>query len=288
MADAIRVDLDRLKQWIGRTEVLTDRVTVAPLRALAAILDRDPPEAQAGDAIPPCWHWLYCLAVHPQSQLGPDGHPARGGFLPPVSLPRRMWAGSTLEFRGPLRVGDAITRSSRVVDVSVKEGRTGSLVFVKVRHEVSNAIGLVVVEDQDLVYREAPAPGAAPARETPAPGDAQWVREIHAGDVLLFRYSAVTFNGHRIHYDRRYATEVEGYPDLVVHGPLTATLLLDLLHRQRPDARVARFTFRGVTPLFANAPFQVCGRSGGDGTSVALWAQRPDGTLAMEATASLA
>ena len=288
MADAIRLDVGHLKQWVGRTEVLTDQVTVAPVRALAATLEREGAALQPGDPIPPCWHWLYFLPGHRQSELGPDGHPRRGGFLPPVPLPRRMWAGSTLEFRRPLRVGDTITRSSRIVDVSAKEGRTGSLVFVKVRHEVADAAGLAVLEDQDLVYREASTPGAVPPRGVPAPGGAEWTREIHPDEVLLFRYSALTFNGHRIHYDWRYATEAEGYPDLVVHGPLTATLLLELLHRERPETQLTRFTFRGVAPLFANTPFHVCGRSGDDGTSVLLWAERPDGTLAMEAAATLA
>jgi 3-methylfumaryl-CoA hydratase len=199
-----------------------------------------------------------------------------------------MWAGSALEFRRPLRVGDTITRASRIMDVIGKEGRTGSLVFVKVRHEVAGPAGVTVIEDQDLVYREPSRPGAAPPPGAPARERAEWTRDVVADEVLLFRYSALTFNGHRIHYDWRYATEVEGYPALVVHGPLAATLLLDLLHRRRPEAQVTRFAFRGLAPLFAHVPFRVCGRPENHGTAVSLWAERQDGTVAMEASATLA
>jgi 3-methylfumaryl-CoA hydratase len=165
------------------------------------------------------------------SEIGPDGHPKRGGFLPPVPLPRRMWAGSRLTFVQPVRVGDALTRESRILDVSGKEGRTGHLVFVTVRHDYSLASGLAITEEHDIVYRDNPQPGQPAPKPTPAPTDSQFSREIVPDPVLLFRYSALTFNGHRIHYDRSYVTEVEGYPGLIVHGPLIATLLLDLLRR---------------------------------------------------------
>jgi len=280
-------DIEHLKTWIGRAETWADTATATPVRALAATLDREDPAPQTGDAVPPLWHWLYFLPVHRQSEIGPDGHPKRGGFLPPVPLPRRMWAGSRLEFVRPLRIGQAISRTSRIADVSAKEGRTGPLVFVRVRHEVLGDGELAVVDEHDIVYRDNPSPDDPVPPVRPAPADAQWRREIRPDDVLLFRYSALTFNGHRIHYDRRYVTEVEGYPGLVVHGPLIATLLLDALRRDRPDAQVARFAFRAVKPLFDTAPFQVCGRVEPDGTTVQLWAQDPDGALAMEATATL-
>jgi 3-methylfumaryl-CoA hydratase len=276
------VHLQQLQQWIGRTETRTDLVTPVPVAALCATLDRDDPPPQPGDPLPPLWHWLYFLPIHRQSELGPDGHPQRGGFLPPVPLPRRMWAGGRLEFHHPLRVGEAITRVSRIVDVKYKQGRTGPLVFVLVRHEVSNAAGVALTEEHDIVYRDHPGshdPAPAPPL---APTDALWQRTIHPDDVLLFRYSALTFNGHRIHYDRRYVTEVEGYPGLVVHGPLIATLLLDLLRRSRPDAPVARFQFRAVSPLFDIEPFTVCGKPEAGGF-VSLWAQTAAGGLAMEA-----
>jgi 3-methylfumaryl-CoA hydratase len=282
------MNLDELKQWSGTTESLADRVTTSALKALAATLDREDPAPQPGDAIPPCWHWLYFLPLHRHSQIGPDGHTRRGGFLPPVPLPRRMWAGSRLEFVRPLRVGEAITRTSRIVDVSGKGGRTGPLVFVRVRHEIDDAAGIAVVEEQDIVYRELPESGEAAPAALSAPTDHDWVREIHPDAVLLFRYSALTFNGHRIHYDRRYVTEVEGYPGLVVHGPLIATLLLDLLRRHMSDAQVSRFGFRAVKPIFDVAAFHVCGRRADDGKTVHLWARDIDGALAMDATATLA
>jgi len=281
------IDIAYLKEWIGKSESRSDFASPTPVQALAATLDRDDAAPHTGDPIPPCWHWLYFLPLHRQSEIGPDGHAKRGGFLPPVSLPRRMWAGGRLEFLRPLRVGSAISRISRIVDVSTKEGRTGSLVFVLVRHEVSDADGIALTEEHDIVYRENPRPGDPTTPAQAASDEHEWIREIRPDDVLLFRYSALTFNGHRIHYDRRYATEVEGYPGLVVHGPLIATLLLDLLRRHRPDARVSRFAFRAIRPLFDVAPFFVCGRREDDGKNVALWAKDGNGSLAMEASAEL-
>jgi 3-methylfumaryl-CoA hydratase len=284
------VDIEHLRRWIDRTEVAEDTVTVAPLRALTATLDRDDPPQRAGDAVPPCWHWLYFLPVYRQSELGPDGHPRRGGFLPPVPLPRRMWAGSRIGFVAPLRVGQAIARSSRIQDVRLKEGRSGPLVFVNVRHEIHADGALAIHEEHDIVYRENPRPGEPAPAGVAAPADAPWSRRIVPDDVLLFRYSALTFNGHRIHYDRRYVTTVEGYPGLVVHGPLQATLLLDLLRRELPAARVTGFSFKAVKPIFDVAPFDVCGRLDDDAgnKTVQLWARTPDGHVAMDARATLA
>jgi 3-methylfumaryl-CoA hydratase len=276
-----------LQTWIGRTAVAQDQVTQAPVRALAATLDRNELSLSAGETIPPCWHWLYFLPADRQSEIGPDGHPKRGGFLPPVPLPRRMWAGSQIEFHRPVTVGQSIERQSRIEDVRMKEGRSGPLVFVKVLHEVRSASLLAISERHDIVYRGMPTPpDESSAADRQAPAEAMWTQQIDPDDVLLFRYSALTFNGHRIHYDRRYAAAVEGYPGLVVHGPLVATLLLELLHRKIPQARVQRFDFRAVKPLFDTAPFQVCGRPEGD-RQVKLWARTPDGHLAMEASATL-
>jgi 3-methylfumaryl-CoA hydratase len=281
----MNLDLEHLRGWVGRTETAHDVVTTAPLRALAATLDRDDPSPQPGDAVPPLWHWLYFLPLHRQSDIGADGHPQRGGFMPPVPLPRRMWAGSKMEFAQPLRVGQAITRQSVIKDVSLKVGRTGPLVFVTVRHEISAEGRLALADEHHIVYRDMPAVGEAPAAPTPPPQNETASRRIQADDVLLFRYSALTFNGHRIHYDRRYVTEVEGYPGLVVHGPLIATLLLDLLRRQWPLAQLSGFSFRAIKPLFDTAPFEVCGRQD-DAHTVKLWARNAEGRLAMEATAS--
>jgi 3-methylfumaryl-CoA hydratase len=282
------MDMPYLREWLGRTESRSDHVTPTPVTALSATLDRADALPQDGDVLAPLWHWLYFLPVHRQSELGPDGHAARGGFLPPVPLPRRMWAGGRLQFHHPLRVGDAITRVSRIVDVSHKEGRSGALVFVLVRHEIGNADGIALTEEHDIVYRDNPKPDDPAPKPLAAPADHAWLREIAPDDVLLFRYSALTFNGHRIHYDRRYVTEVEGYPGLVVHGPLIATLLMDLLRRNLPDAVVKQFSFRAIKPLFDTAPFSVCGKLEEDGKTVHLWAKDAQGWLTMEASAELA
>jgi 3-methylfumaryl-CoA hydratase len=275
--------LAELRSWEGRAETLRDEVTAAPVRNLSATLDRDDPLPQAGTELPPLWHWLYFLPSHRQGEIGPDGHARRGGFLPPVPLPRRMWAGGRLTWHAPLRVGDRIERESRIASVTHKSGRSGDLVFVLVRHEVRNAQGLALTEEHDIVYRAAAQPGdAAPTPQT-APADAPWSREIVPDPVLLFRYSALTFNGHRIHYDRSYVTQVEGYPGLVVHGPLIATLLVDLARRQRPDAALRSFSFRAVRPTFDIHPMRVCGKPAEDGRGAQLWAQDHEGWLSMQA-----
>ena len=276
-----------LRAWIGRTETLRDTIDPTPVAALAATLDHPAAPVPPGTPLPPLWHWLYFLPLHRQSELGPDGHARRGGFLPPVPLPRRMWAGSQFEFRSPVRVGDAVERLSTIEDVTSKTGRSGALVFVKVRHELrcNGAAQPALVEWHDIVYREAKPPGAAEPPPQPAPQRAAWQREIVPDDVLLFRYSALTFNGHRIHYDRRYVTEVEGYPGLVVHGPLIATLLLDLLHRHVPGADLATFRFKAVRPTFDGQPLRINGTR--DGQAVRLWAQDHHGRLTMDAAAML-
>jgi len=282
------MDIAHLQQWVGRTEEVQDQVTLTPMTALGAMLDRDDAPSACGDDLPPLWHWLYFLPVHRQSMVGTDGHPKRGGFLPPVDLPRRMWAGSQLEFLRPLNAGNAITRLSSIESVAHKQGRTGDLVFVKVKHEVSDANGLAVVERQDIVYRDHPAASEKPAASQAAPAGAQWAREIDPDPVLLFRYSALTLNGHRIHYDRPYATLKEGYAGLVVHGPLLATLLMDSLRSELPGARVQAFSFRAIKPVVDTSPFYVCGkRDETDHSEVSLWIAGSDGALHMDATAVL-
>jgi len=289
--DASPPDLTHLRDWIGRQESRTDDLTATPVAALSATLDRDDPPPAPGTALPPLWHWLYFTPLTRHSELGEDGHAKRGGFLPPVPLPRRMWAGGRLDFLQPLRVGEAVTRTSTIQDVTVKHGRTGALVFVCVRHEFSNAQGLALREEHDIVYRDAPQPGAQVPEPTPAPRDEQFSREIVPDPVLLFRYSALTFNGHRIHYDRSYVTGVEGYPGLIVHGPLIATLLLDLLRRELPDAQVKRFSFKAVRPTFDIHPFTVCGKLehgvAGQPGGVTLWARDHEGWITMQATAEI-
>ena len=281
------VDIELLRQWVGNAQTRSDVVTATPIAALAATLDRAEPWPQPGDALPPIWHWLYFLPIYPLAASGADGHPTRGEFLPPVPLPRRMWAGSRLAFHRPLRVGAAIERTSRIADVTAKEGRAGPLVFVRVRHEIADGEGIAIVDEHDIVYRGNPRPGEIAPPAPTAPGEHAFSREIAPDPVLLFRYSALTFNSHRIHYDRSYVTGVEGYPGLVVHGPLIATLLLDLLRRERPGATVERFSFRAVSPLFDGAPFAVCGKPDDDPRSIRLWAKNAQGGLAMDGTATV-
>jgi 3-methylfumaryl-CoA hydratase len=277
------LDVDHLRSWIGRQEVLHDQVTRFPIAALAATLDRDDPAPATDDPLPPLWHWLYFLPTARQSVLGPDGHPARGAFLPPVPLPRRMWAGGRFIFHQPLRVDEAITRRSTVRDVTIKQGRNGALCFVLVKHEVYGPSGLALIEEHDIVYRDNPQPNEAPVVPRAVRTDGIWHYDICPTDPMLFRYSALTFNSHRIHYDRRYVTETEGYPGLIVHGPLIATLLIDLL-RRNTSRPVATFRFRAVNPLFDIAPFSVHGVPGDNGA--ALWARNPTGHVAMEAEAT--
>ena len=275
-----------LKEWIGRSETIVDIATATPYAALAATLDRAPERPSAGTPLPALWHWLYFLPLHRQSEIGPDGHAKRGGFLPPVPLPRRMWAGSQFEFHQPLLVGDTLTRTSTIADVTEKSGRTGALVFVKVRHEIrrNQETDIALTEFHDIVYRESAKPDDVAPPPKAAPANATWEREWIPDDVLLFRYSALTFNGHRIHYDRRYVTGVEGYPGLIVHGPLIATLLLDLLRHQRPDARVAKYEFRAIRPTFDTHHFFVCGEPQADGKTFHLWARDHERWLTMDAT----
>ena len=280
--------LEPLRAWIGRSERRSDTVTAAPLAGLSATLDRvDDPEPMPGDALPPLAHWLYFLPQAAQREIGADGHPRRGGFLPPVPLPRRMWAGGRLQFERTLRVGDEIERRSTITRVDAKHGRSGALVFVTVRHEIADARGVAISEEHDIVYRDHPQAGAPPPTAAPAPADEAFSRTIVPDPVLLFRYSALTFNGHRIHYDRPYVTEVEGYPGLIVHGPLIATLLVDLVRRELPEARIRAFTFKAASPLFDIHPFMVCGKREADG-AVALWARNHEGQLAIQARAELA
>jgi 3-methylfumaryl-CoA hydratase len=293
----VKPDIDYLRQWVGKSETRSDTVTPGPIAGLSATLDRDDPAPTTGDSLPPLWSWLFFLPMHRQSELARDGHAVRGGFLPPVPLSHRMIAGGRLQFHRALRVGNRISRTSSIINVTDKAGRTGPLVFVVVRHEIRDDAGIAIVEEQDIVYRDQPKgeTNAMPAQKSP--GAATWQREICPDPVMLFRYSALTFNGHRIHYDRPYATDVEGYPGLVVHGPFIATLLLDLVRRNLPQGTVTSFTFRSIKPIFDGAPFMVCGRLGSvehhgsvedSDKSIRLWAHNEQSQLVMDATATLA
>jgi 3-methylfumaryl-CoA hydratase len=269
--------------WIGREEESSQRILASTAAAMAATLDMES-EPKAGDALPPGWQWLYFNPAARRSALGSDGHPRRGGFLPPIELSRRMWAGSRIRYLADLPIDAEASRRSKILKIENKVGKRGSLSFVTLEHTISSRGIVCISEEQDLVYRDAAPLGAGSAAPTPYEGVAQWRRSIEPDTTLLFRYSALTFNGHRIHYDLSYARAEEGYPDLVVHGPLTATLLQQFALEHSAGRSLARFEFRGLTPLFAARPFSLEGRSGQDG-ALALWARGPDGELAMSASA---
>jgi 3-methylfumaryl-CoA hydratase len=277
------LDLDHLRQWIGRSSEASDIVTSQLTKGLRATLFQEIGEPVTGKLAPYTVHWCLGQPVYPLDELGPDGHPARGGFLPPVPLPRRMWAGGELEFVDPLRVGDLATRISRIADVTLKSGSTGPLCFVAVEHNITTPRGLAIRERQDLVYREVTAAPAAPAKAPPPPPPAEH-RETHVSDpVLLFRYSALTFNGHRIHYDRDYVTKVEGYPGLIFHGPLQAALLVEFAARLKGKVP-AKFSYRGVQPLFEGSEFSL--NANARGADFELWTANAEGQPTMKATAT--
>ena len=257
------------QDWIGRSETRRDTISSERVAQIAACFDRDAPT----QALPSGWHWAFFNPAAKQSELGPDGHPKRGGFLPPVALERRMWAGGTLVTHAPLPVGAAATRVSTIRSIAEKQGRSGALVFVTVDHAISVGDALCLEETHDIVYRAVVAASAP----MPAPGDAVWQEPSVADAVRLFRYSAVTFNGHRIHYDRAYAQNVEAYPGLVVHGPLLATLLQDFAERCL-GRTLKRFSFRSAAPLFDGEAFDLCGKPDGD-----FWIAADDGRLIQRA-----
>jgi 3-methylfumaryl-CoA hydratase len=253
--------------WTGRSETHSDVLEPARSNALRAALGESDALA-VGAELPLLHHWLYFWNVQPPAGLGVDGHPAKGGFLPPVPLPRRMWAGGRLRFHKPLYLGERVEKTSTILKVEAKSGRSGNLVFVTVEHRLTGHDGLAIIEEQDLVYREAAAPGsiAAPSADAPPP-EAAWRREVSPDTVLLFRYSALTMNGHRIHYDLPYARDEEAYPALVVQGPLQATLLADLAARNL-DGPIATFDFRGMSPAFAGTTLHVCGERSEGGAAL--------------------
>ena len=280
------MSLENLKDWLGKTRTMQDFAAPFPVLALSATLDEDDPEPRMGDPLPPLWHWLYFLDAARQSRISPDGHAERGDFMPPVPLPRRMWAGSRLVFDGePLRLGETIERVSEIVAVEPKSGASGAMVFVTVRHTVSGPRGKSFSEEQDIVYREAAKPGEKQRDPKLAPTDATWSKTIEATPPLLFRFSALTFNGHRIHYDQPYVTGTEGYPGLIVHGPLMGMVQVELARRSNPDRMPRSFEFRALSPVYAGASFSVHARREADG-SVATWIADRNGGLAQTGKAT--
>ena len=278
-----KLDIDHLRKWIGKTQEASDIVTEQLTKALRATLFLDIGSPKTGDVAPFTAHWCLAQPVAAMNTLGPDGHPARGEFLPPVPLTRRMWAGGELQFLDALHVGDEVTRLSRISDVTMKTGSTGILCFVSVEHTITTPRGVAINERQDLVYRDVAAGGERKSQVAHAPPPKAQHHETHMADpVLLFRYSALTFNGHRIHYDRDYVTKVEGYPGLIVHGPMQAALLVEFAARLHGGKAPAKFSYRGVQPLFDGAEFSV---NANDSASE-LWTANNAGSPTMKATAS--
>jgi 3-methylfumaryl-CoA hydratase len=280
-----KLDLDHLRQWIGRSSQASDIVTAHVVKGLRATLFQEIGEPKAGDAAPWTVHWCLAQPVFPMSALSQDGHPTRGGFLPPVPLPRRMWAGGELEFFDALQVGDEMTRTSRIADVTMKTGSTGALCFVSVDHLVTTPRGTALRERQDIVYRDMSGAQASAPAKTPAPPPQAQHRESHMADpVLLFRYSALTFNGHRIHYDRDYVTKVEGYPGLIFHGPLQAAFIVELAAKLRGGAAPKKFSYRGLQPLFEGSEFSINANKTDSGME--LWTANSAGQPTMKGTAT--
>lgn len=283
--DANAAALAQLQNWVGRTARVADPMPCFPADALAATLDRGE-RHRDGDALPALWHWIYTLDLHRTADLGPNGHARDGEFLPPMPFPRRMFAGARLRFLRPLRLGRPAQRTATIQRIEAKSGRSGPLVFMRVGVAIESDGALALEETQDIVYRR--AEGAAPAPTASVPRSVEpavWTREVQAGEALLFRYSALIFNAHRIHWDRPYAVGEEGYPGLVVHGQLIATWLADLV-RRHDDRPLAAFEFRSLRALFDAEPCRLCGVPAGD--SVRLWAEDGEGAVVMQALARFA
>jgi 3-methylfumaryl-CoA hydratase len=274
-------------QWIGKSESSNERIAAFPANAMAATLNHRGLIYKDGDPLPHLWHWLYFLQVFNLESKGYDGHPKLGDFLPPLELPRRMWAGSRLKFLAPMHIGAQLHKTSTIKAVTQKTGRTGALAFVTVLHQVHDGETLCIEEEHDIVYREKISSDVPEVLPPAAPSKSAFSKHIDPDPVLLFRYSALTFNGHRIHYDQPFSTDTEGYQGLVVHGPLMATMLLDLVRFELPHAVVCEFEFRALAPVFETNQFSIHGQPNADGKTINLWVRRDDGTLAIQALAKI-
>jgi len=285
------LDLDDLRSHIGRSQTATDVIHPGPANFLRLALGRAEPEYREGDTLPPSWLALYFLPRVASDALRPDGSPRDTGVVPALALPRRMFAGERVHLYEPVRIGEIVRRETRLADISVKHGGTGTLVFATVTSRVYGPGGGLALEDERrTVFREEVKAGErnqAPRRESP-PRDVPWRRSVTPDPILLFRFSALTFNSHRIHYDRAWAMDVEGYPGLVVHGPLTTALLIDFARDQNPGRRITAYATQARAPLFDTAPFELTGRPAADGRGAELWAVTPEGTIAMSAEVELA
>ncbi|WBU63480.1 FAS1-like dehydratase domain-containing protein [Paracoccus aerodenitrificans] len=275
------LDIEHLRSWIGREDIASEQLTPAVAHRFNATFDR-PERPDKGDAAPVLIHLCLAQPAAPTAELGEDGHPARGGFLPPVPLPRRMWAGGSFAFKGDIRVGEVVTRRSVIRDVTVKEGRSGTLCFVTVDHEIDSEGRSVLSERQDIVYRGADN-ASRPAKPTPEAPPGKFRQAVTPSPALLFRYSALTFNGHRIHYDSPYVRDIEHYPGLIVHGPMQATMLVHYAEKLK-GSPLSEFRFRSLSPLFDDADFTLNAEETENG--LRLWTSYENGPVAMEAQAT--
>ena len=286
MTDVPLNDAD-MKDWLSRTATASDVITAFPLNALAATLDRDDPKATAGFPVPPLWHWMYFLPIFRSADTRADGHGRGGEFMPPIDMPRRVWAGSRFVWNAdnPLKVGDPAKRISRIGSITPKRGKSGDMVFVKVIHEFHNDKGLCITNEHNAAFLGPAEPGKGPAPGTRVESSTKWHRTLTPDAVFLFRYSALTFNSHRIHFDWPYATRTEGYPTLLVHGPVQAILLADLMERNAPGAVIESLEFRAVRNAYVDRPLHLRGNP--EGNTVNLWAADDEGMVTMSAIAQL-
>ena len=271
----------KILEWINKTTEAEDTIRLQPANFMEATLNR-PPKLKEGDNLPPLWHWIYFLEAKPESDLGRDAHPKKGDFLPPIQLPRRMWAGGRFTFYNDLVIGEKAKKITTIKKIVEKEGSAGPLCFITLEHKIYSKDEISIIEEQDLVYlQDQQGSKSLPLAQNNVE-KADFSQEIHPSAILLFRYSALTFNGHRIHYDLDYAKNVEGYDGLVFHGPLTATLLLDLALKERKQP-IKKYSFRGIAPLSNLDCFWIEGKS--EDNAAILWARRKDGVVAMKAKA---
>jgi 3-methylfumaryl-CoA hydratase len=286
----VSADIEALRPWIGRREITTDTITVPSVQRIAALLDHPDASPGPGDLLPVGWHLLYCPSVVAQSKLGPDGHPRKGGFIPPIEFPCRMAAGLSIGFHAELRIGDLLRREAVIDDVAIKRGDAGEMVFVTIKAEISSPRGLCVTEEQRAVFRpaaESVAPAPPPRRNAWIAPVAQWKRTVVPDPVMVFRYAAVSFSGHRIHYDFPYATTVEGYPGVMVSGGLSTLLIFDLARHHAPRP-ISRFESRNLRPLYVDHPMDICGAITNGGDRATFWITDEAGTVAVRAEAVLA
>jgi 3-methylfumaryl-CoA hydratase len=279
-------ELEDLKKYIGLSETDEDVVTASTIAKLAATIGVENPAPKEDDPLPPGWHAPLFGAATPASELRADGSPASSGITVPIPLPRRRLTGDRMEFHAPLHIGERVTRRAEVADIQIEESTDGPIVHLTLRHAIENQTGLAVMEERAFFYLGETGSGPAPATQRP-PAKADWERKIEPDPVLMFRFSALRFNSHRIHYDRDYATEVEGCPGLLVPGGMISFMLLDLCRENIPDRPVTEFGYRTVRPVYDTGPFTICGALVAKGNGVTLWANGPDGKLAMTASARL-